>query len=37
VDEAAWRELGALAARTYVPASARSRSRGAGAEVDDST
>ncbi len=36
VDADAWRRLSALAARTYVPASERSRARGAGAEVDDS-
>lgn len=35
-DDGAWRVLTAFAARTYVPASSLSRSRGAGAEVDDS-
>lgn len=35
VDEALWRELGRLAARTYVPASATSRLMGAGAGLTD--
>ncbi|MBM3583637.1 MAG: DUF3726 domain-containing protein [Alphaproteobacteria bacterium] len=36
VDPATWTRLRDFARRTYVPASALSRSRGAGAEVDDS-
>ena len=36
VDPAVWARLRDVARRTYVPASAQSRSRGAGAEVDDS-
>lgn len=36
VNPDVWRRVGVYAARTYVPASALSRSRGAGAEVDDS-
>jgi hypothetical protein len=35
IDPALWARLGALAQRTYVPASKRSRERGAGAQIDD--
>lgn len=35
IDPALWSRIGAFAQRTYVPASAQSRERGAGANLDD--
>lgn len=35
IDPALWARIGAFAQRTYVPASAQSRERGAGANLDD--